>query len=59
MAGMEEQIMHLGFEGNVCRKKISQRITSHRLEDNIKIVLKKTGLEVVDWVCLSQYKAQP
>ena len=32
--------MRLGFEGNVCRKKISQRISSHRLEDNIKIVLK-------------------
>jgi hypothetical protein len=53
VAGMGEQIMHPGFEGNVFRKKIPQRISSHRLEDNIKIVLKKTGLLVVDWVCLS------
>ena len=38
---MGEQIMHLGFGGNVCREKIPLRISSHRLEDDIKIVPKK------------------
>jgi len=33
--------MHLGFEWNVCRKKIPLRISSHRIEGNIKIVPKK------------------
>jgi len=40
VAGMGEQIMHLGFEVNVFSRKMPQRICSHRL-DNIKIVPKK------------------
>jgi ribosome biogenesis protein Nip4 len=58
-------VAHMGEMGNAYRnmvgkperKKLLQR-PRHRWEDNIRMDLRETGREVVDWIHLAQVREQ-